>query len=176
MASLSQSRSGKSVDGCAFPGIFAGLLGGETSFLRRNESMPGCNDWPSIATILMRSELLFGGSKYVDEILCRLQSFVEKVALVRFRALPVWMGVGRLTRSRFGVVRARTKLKGGDTTMAKIIEFYVPDGFHNLPPEVPKEHRGKILMFRPRLTNLVEIDSDKSHHSVQIKNISESNG
>jgi hypothetical protein len=116
------------------------------------------------------------GSKYVDEILCRLQSFVKKIALVRLRALPVRVGVGRLTRSQFGGLGARTKLKGGYTTMAKVIEFYVPDSFKNLPPEVPQEHRGKILMFRPRVAELIEIDSDKSHHSAQIRNVSESQG
>jgi len=109
----------------------------------------------------------------VDEILCRLQSFVEKTALVRFRTLPVWVGVGRVTRSQFGAVGPRTKLKGGDTTMAKIIEFYVPDSFHNLPPEAPKEHRGKVLVFRPRIEDLGEMASDESHHSAKIRNISE---
>src|SRR5262252_4243768 len=113
--------------------------------------MSGCNDPRPIATILVRLELLCEGSKHVDAILCRLQSFVEKVALVRFRALPVWVGVGRVTRSQFGALGPRTKLKGGNTTMAKVIEFYVPDSFQKLPPEAPQEHRGKILMFRPRV-------------------------
>ena len=112
----------------------------------------------------------------MDAILCRLQSFVEKVTLVRFRALPVWVGVGRVTRSQFSDLGTRAKLKGGNTTMAKVIEFYVPDNFRDLPPEAPQGHRGKILIFRPRPTNLVEIDSEKTHHSVQIKSVSEGKG
>lgn len=112
----------------------------------------------------------------MDAILCRLQSFIEKVPFVRFRALSMWLGVGRGTRSRFSVVGARTKLKSRDTSMGKIIEFYVPDAFHNLPAEVPKERCGKVIVFRPRVVVLPEMGRLKSQPSAHVRNVSESKG
>ncbi len=89
----------------------------------------------------------------MDAILCRLQSFIEKVAFVRFRALPMWVGVGRLAGSQFGAVGTRTKLKGRKIMMAKVIEFYVPDTFRTRGVQGPTGDRGKVIEFRPLAVN-----------------------
>lgn len=129
--------------------------------------MPDCHNPVEVGTDVR-------GSEDVDAILCRLQSFVDKVAAARFRALPVWLGVGRVARSRISVVRARTKLKSRDTSMGKVIEFSVPDGFHNRSPEAPRKRRGKVIVFRPRVAVLDELDSDKDQSSAHLRNLSDS--
>src|SRR5215510_10555979 len=54
------------------------------------------------------------GGGCVDAIVRRLQSIIEKIASVRFRALPVWVGVGRLNGSPFADIDARTQRVGRD--------------------------------------------------------------
>ena len=109
----------------------------------------------------------------MDAILCRLPSFVAKVVFARFRTLPVWLGVGRVARSRFSVVGPKRELKNRDTSMGKVIEFYVPDGFDNLPPEVQVKDRGKVIVFRPRVVALSETDSNQGHASAHARSVSD---
>jgi hypothetical protein len=85
----------------------------------------------------------------VDAILCYLQGFIEEVSSVRFRALSMWMGVGRYSRSQFRGVGGE-QAEGLGNAVAKLIEFYVPEGFRPRALEVPAEDRGKLIEFRPR--------------------------
>lgn len=86
----------------------------------------------------------------MDAILCCLQSLIEKVASMRFRTLPVWVGVGWLAGSQFGCMGTRKKLTIGDTTVAKVIEFYVPDSFRKKELLTPGECRGRVIEFKSR--------------------------
>ena len=85
----------------------------------------------------------------MDAILCRLQGSVEEISSVRFRALPVWLGVGRYSGSQFRCVGGE-QAEGLGIAVAKLIEFYVPERFRPRASEVPPENRGKVLEFRPR--------------------------
>ena len=85
----------------------------------------------------------------MDAILCCLQGSVEEISSVRFRALPVWLGVGRYSGSQFRCVGGE-QAEGLGIAVAKLIEFYVPERFRPRASEVPPENRGKVLEFRPR--------------------------
>ena len=103
----------------------------------------------------------------MDAIVRRLQSIIEKIASVRFRALPVWVGVGRLAGSQFGDMEARKKRRRGDTTMAKVIEFYVPETFRMPVSQLPRAARGTVIAFRPRPAN--PLDSDGSSRTFELE-------
>ena len=96
------------------------------------------------------------GGGCVDAIVRRLQSIIEKIASVRFRAMPVWVGVGRLTGSQFGYMGARKKRRSGDTTVAKVIEFYVPKTFRMPVSQLPRAAGGTVIAFRPRPANTLD--------------------
>jgi hypothetical protein len=84
----------------------------------------------------------------VDAILRHLQIFIKEVASVRFRALPVRLGVGRHTGSKFGRLGNEQDERLG-LVVAQLIEFYVPDNFR-LTLQVPSEPRGKVIEFPQR--------------------------
>ena len=85
----------------------------------------------------------------MDTILCCLQIFIEEISSVRFRAVSMWMGVGGYSRSQFRGVGGE-QAEGLGITVAKLIEFYVPEGFRPRVSAVPAEDRGKVIEFRPR--------------------------
>ena len=61
----------------------------------------------------------------------------------------MWMGVGGYSRSQFRGVGGE-QAEGLGITVAKLIEFYVPESFRPRASEVPAEERGKVIEFRPR--------------------------
>jgi len=85
----------------------------------------------------------------VDEILCRLQESVEETAPVRFGKVPLRMGMGRLSGLQFGRVGDEQN-EGLGLTVAKVIEFYVPNIFRPRSITFSGEHRGKVIEFPPR--------------------------
>ena len=89
----------------------------------------------------------------MDAIVRHLQSFIEKIAFVRFRALPVWVGVGRPAGSQFGGLGTRKKLKDRCATVAKVIEFYVPETFRTRATRVSSQDRGKVIEFRAQIVH-----------------------
>jgi hypothetical protein len=95
----------------------------------------------------------------VDAILCCLQGSVEEISSVRFRALSMWMGVGRYSRSQFRCVGGE-QAEGLGIAVAKLIEFYVPESFRRRASEVPPEDRGKVIEFRPRNVDAGDGDKD----------------
>ena len=61
------------------------------------------------------------------------------------------LGVARLTNQKAGCnlinsLREFLEEKAG-TTVAKIIEFYIPNNFRNTVKWIPSEQRGKIIEF-----------------------------
>jgi hypothetical protein len=94
----------------------------------------------------------------VDAILCCLQVFVEKISSVRFRALPMRLGVGRRSRSQFRCVGGE-QAEGVGIAVAKLIEFYVPEKYRPRVLKVLPEGRGEVIEFRPRTAD--ESDADK---------------
>jgi hypothetical protein len=95
----------------------------------------------------------------VDAILCCLQGSVEEISSVRFRALSMWMGVGGYSRSQFRYVGGE-QAEGLGIAVAKLIEFYVPEGFRPRTSVVPVEHRGRVIEFRPRNVDASGEDKD----------------
>lgn len=91
---------------------------------------------------------LADGGTHVDAILRRLQIFITEVASVRFRALPVRLGVGRHTGSQFGHLGNEQDERLG-LAVAQLIEFYVPDNFRRTF-QVPSDPRGKVIEFPKR--------------------------
>ena len=91
----------------------------------------------------------FGVVGNVDAILRCLQNVIKKISSVRFRALPVRLGVGRRSRSQFGCMGGE-QAEGVGTAVAKLIEFYVPTSFR--APERPARARscGIVIEFRAR--------------------------
>ena len=124
------------MDACAFPGGYRALAAQCETIGKR---LP-----PSFC----RPEVGFGVVGNVDAILCYLQGFIKKISSVRFRALPVRLGVGRRSRSQFGCVGGE-QAEGVGIAVAKLIEFYVPIGFR--APERPAHApRGVVIEFRSR--------------------------
>lgn len=86
---------------------------------------------------------------YVDAILRCLQVSDEEVSSVRFRALPVRLGVGRRPRSQLRGMGGE-QAEGMGTTVAKLIEFYVPENFRPRVLKVLPDGGGKVIEFPPR--------------------------
>ena len=95
----------------------------------------------------------------MDAILCCLQGSLEEISSVRFRALPVWLGVGRYSGSQFRCVGGE-QAEGLGIAVAKLIEFYVPERFRSRASEVPPEDRGRVIEFRPRNVDASDGDED----------------
>jgi hypothetical protein len=77
-------------------------------------------------------------TSYVDAFMCNLQGVTTEVASLRFRPLPMRLGVARKRRS----IEIRT-----DKQMAKIIAFYVPNHFRKNGKWIPQGNRGKVIEF-----------------------------
>ena len=88
----------------------------------------------------------------VGAILCCLQNVIEEISSVRFRAVPMWLGVGRYSGSQFRGMGGE-QAEGLGTAVAKLIEFYVPENFRPRVSEGARENRGKVIEFRPRSEN-----------------------
>jgi hypothetical protein len=71
---------------------------------------------------------------YVDEVMRCLQGSNEKAEIKRFGSLSVRVGVAGLEE------------KAG-MTVAKVIEFYIPNNFRKRVKWVSPERRGKIIEF-----------------------------
>lgn len=65
----------------------------------------------------------------VDAILCHLQELVEETASMRFRSLPVRVGVGGHSGLQLGRVGDESNDRVGAATLAKLIEFDAADRF-----------------------------------------------
>lgn len=76
----------------------------------------------------------------MDAFLCGVQGALTKTSAMRFRPLPVRVG---MAGSR-GITKQAGE-KGG--VVAKIIEFYVPSNFQKKEKWVPARNRGKIIEF-----------------------------
>ena len=85
----------------------------------------------------------------MDAFLCYLQKLVKKVSSVRFRALPVRLGVGRHSRSQFRCLGGE-QVEGDGIAMARLIEFYVPNGFRPRQRQAPEQCSGIVIEFRGR--------------------------
>lgn len=95
----------------------------------------------------------------MDAILCRLQSSAEKIAPMRFRALPMWVGVGWRTRSKLGCLGSNEPTEGLGLIVAKLIEFYVPENFRMPALQVPAKHPGKVIEFHPQNAGASDTDA-----------------
>jgi len=89
----------------------------------------------------------------VDEVMHYLQGSIEKAEIKRFRALSVRMGVagpyGSKAKLRLRKQRRRIIEKKAGRTVAKVIEFYIPNNFRKNPKSVSREQRGKVIEFAP---------------------------
>lgn len=92
---------------------------------------------------------MYVGVNHVDAFLCYLQISIEKISSMRFRTLPMWLGMGWLAGLQFGCMGSE-QTKGVRTAMAKLIEFHVPEHFQPRALDLPEGHRAKVIEFRPR--------------------------
>ena len=97
-----------------------------------------------------------GGQINVDAILCNLQSVIKETATVRFRALPMRLGVGRPAGSEYGRLESSTGVERLGHAVAELIKFYVPRKFQPRTVRLVRKNRGKVIEFRPREVGAVD--------------------
>ena len=88
----------------------------------------------------------------MDEVMRNLQSSTEKAEFERFRALPVRMGMAGAYRSKAECDSVKSMWnvrRQGRRTVAKVIQFYIPNNFRKKLKWIPAELRGKIVQFAP---------------------------
>jgi hypothetical protein len=82
---------------------------------------------------------------YVDAIMRSMQSTFDQAPAEQVRPLSMRLGV--VEPKRLGVGWEHDLIGEGEMTVAKVIEFYVPDNFRRAVKWVSPERRGKLIQF-----------------------------
>ena len=88
------------------------------------------------------------GKNHVDEVMCRMQGPSKEVAIVRFRPLPMRMGMAGARKRRADMTR-RGLASSEAKPVTNVVEFYIPTTFRKRLKVTLQQGRGKLIEFRP---------------------------
>jgi hypothetical protein len=88
------------------------------------------------------------GDNHVDEVMCRMQGAYKKAAIVRFRPLPMRMGMAGARKRRTEMTR-RGLASSEAKPVTNVVEFYIPTTFRKRLKVTFQQGRGKLIEFRP---------------------------